>query len=756
MKITCIGGGPASLYFSILAKKAHPDWDIQVFERNPPNMTWGFGVVFSDETMEGFRADDEETYRQITDAFVHWDDIEVFFKGRHFRSTGHGFAGMQRLRLLQIMEARAREVGVIVEHNAEITDVEALRRDCDLLVAGDGINSIVRTAHEDAFGTELVWRPNKFVWLGTTKAFDTFTFYFNRNEHGLWRAHCYQYMPGTATFIVETTEDAWRRAGLDTATEADTIAYCSQVFAEELGADTLVTNNSVWRTFPRVRNRRYFHENMVLVGDALHTAHFSIGSGTKLAMEDGVALSAALNAHPGDVPAALAAYQTAREPVVDSLQRAAQVSMEWFEETERYYDALAPEQFAHSLLTRSMRITHDNLKVRDPDFGARFEAWFSAKAHAEADVAPRHADIVPPPLFTPYRLRDLVLENRVVVSPMCMYSAVDGVVNDWHLVHLGSRAVGGAGLIFSEMTAISPDARISKSDAGIWNDEQVAAWKRITDFIHTHSVGKTCLQLGHAGRKGSTHAPWEGGGMDHALDDDNWEVLAPSCLPYADYACVPREITRGDMDALLDDYASATRNALAAGFDMVEVHMAHGYLLSTFLSPITNQRTDDYGGSIENRMRFPMEVFEAVRAAWPRDKPISVRISATDWVDGGFSHDDGVALAKALKAAGCDILDVSAGQVVKDQKPVYGRLFQTPFSARLRLDAGMPTITVGNIQSFADANTIIAAGRADLCALARMHLADPYWTLHAGYEYGYPVEVPPQYASVARYTPRWS
>lgn len=753
MKITCVGGGPASLYFSILAKKAHPDWDIRVYERNPPNMTWGFGVVFSDETMEGFRADDEETYRAITDSFVHWDDIEVFFKGHHMRSTGHGFAGMQRLRLLQIMEARARALGVVVEHDAEQRDVEALRADCDLLVAGDGINSIVRTAYEAEFGTDIAWRPNKFVWLGTTKAFDTFTFYFNRNEHGLWRAHCYQYMPGTATFIVETTEDAWRAAGLENATEDQTLAYCSRVFAEELGPDRLISNNSLWRTFPRVCNARYFHGSMVLVGDALHTAHFSIGSGTKLAMEDGVALAAALNAHPGDIPAALAAYQAAREPVVDSLQRAAQVSMEWFEETERYYDALAPEQFAHSLLTRSMRITHDNLKLRDPAYAAGFEAWYSAKAHSEAG---RPAPVVaPPPLFTPYRLRGMVLENRAVVSPMCMYSATDGVVNDWHLVHLGSRAIGGAGLIFAEMTAISPDARISPKDAGIWSAEQVAAWRRITDFVHTHSKGRICLQLGHAGRKGSTHAPWEGPGADHALDEDNWEVLAPSPIAYAAYARMPREISREDMDVILDDYAAATRNALDAGFDMIEVHMAHGYLLSTFLSPLTNRRSDDYGGPIDNRMRFPMEVFETVRAIWPQDRPISARISASDWLDGGFSHDDGVALAKALKAAGCDILDVSAGQVVKEQKPLYGRLFQTPFSARLRLDAGMPTITVGNVQSFADANTILAAGRADLCALARMHLADPYWTLHAAYEYGQPAPLPPQYAAVRRYTPRW-
>ncbi|MCP5368784.1 MAG: bifunctional salicylyl-CoA 5-hydroxylase/oxidoreductase [Hyphomicrobiales bacterium] len=752
MKIVCIGGGPASLYFSLLAKKAHPDWDVTIYERNPADVTWGFGVVFSDETMDGFKDADEPTYTAITDSFVHWDDIDIYFKGEKITSGGHGFAGMQRLRLLQIIEARARELGVVIEHDREITSMDQIP-EADLIVAGDGIASFIRDAHADAFETDVVMRPNKFVWLGTTKKFDAFTFYFNEDRHGLWRAHCYQYMPGTSTFIVECTEDTWRHAGLDTATEADTLAYCEKVFAEELGEDRLVSNNSVWRTFPRVKNGKYFHDNIVLLGDALHTAHFSIGSGTKLAMEDAIALSDALNAHAA-LPDALAAFQAERQPVVDSLQRAAQVSMEWFEEVERYHRTLEPMQFAYSLLTRSLRINHDNLRLRDPGYIDRVEHWYAERAFAAAGRAKPTINKTPPPIFTPFRLRDMTLENRIVLSPMCMYSATEGLVNDWHLVHLGSRAVGGAGLIYTEMTAVSAEARITPGCAGIYSDEHVTAWRRINDFIHANSVAKTCMQLGHSGRKGSTKLLWEG--ADRPLDSGNWEVMAPSPEPYAEGCHVPREMHRSDMEAVIEDYVAAARRADAAGFDMLEVHFAHGYLLSTFLSPLTNFRGDAFGGPIENRMRFPMEVFEAVRAAWPAGKPMAVRISATDWKEGGFSHTDGLALVEALEAAGCDIIDVSAGQVVSDQRPRYGRLFQTPFSTRLRLDTGMATMTVGNIQSFGDANAIIAGGRADLCVLARMHLADPYWTRHAAYEYDWPMPWPPQYQSVQVYTPRWS
>ncbi|KPK07066.1 MAG: salicylyl-CoA 5-hydroxylase [Betaproteobacteria bacterium SG8_39] len=752
MKIRCIGGGPAALYFSLLVKKAHPDWDVQIFERNPANVTWGFGVVFSDETMESFREADAPSFRAITDAFVHWDDIHIFFKGEKFVSTGHGFAGMQRLRLLQIIEARARELGVGITHDADVTGLETYR-DADLIVAADGINSFIRRQHADAFGADVVMRPNKFVWLGSDKRFDAFTFYFNRNAHGLWRAHCYQYMPGTSTFIVECTEATWQRAGLADASEADTIAYCENVFAGELDGAKLVSNMSLWRNFPRVRNRRYFHENIVLLGDALHTAHFSIGSGTKLAMEDGIALANALE-RSATLAQALAAFQAEREPVVDSLQRAAQVSMEWFEETERYAERMAPRQFAYALLTRSLRINHDNLRRRDPVFVEQADTWVAEQAFA-AVGRPRPEGKAPPPIFTPYRLRGLTLENRIVVSPMCQYSAVDGVVGDWHLVHLGSRAIGGAGLVLTEMTCVGPQARITPGCAGIWNDAQVAAWRRIVDFIHGHSQAKVGLQIGHAGRKGSTKLLWEG--VDQPLAEGNWEVIAPSAIPYQAFCHRPREMTRADMDAVVADHAAAARRAAAAGFDLLELHMAHGYLLSTFLSPLTNRRGDAYGGAIENRLRFPLEVFAAVRAAWPQDKPMSARISATDWKAGGFSDADGDALVAALKDAGCDIVDVSTGQVVGDQEPQYGRLWQLPFSTRLRLEGGMPTMAIGNIQSFGDANAIIAGGRADLCVLARMHLADPYWTRHAAYEYGWPLPWPNPYQSVSLpYTPRWS
>jgi len=752
MKIRCIGGGPAALYFSLLVKKAHPDWDVRLFERNPANVTWGFGVVFSDETMDGFREADEPSYREIIDAFVHWDDIHIFFGGEKFVSTGHGFAGMQRLRLLQIIEARARALGVEIRHDADITRLDDYR-DADLIVAADGINSFIRRQYADAFGADVVLRPNKFVWLGSTKRFDAFTFYFNRNAHGLWRAHCYQYMPGSSTFIVECTEQTWQRAGLEGASEADTIAYCERLFEKELDGAKLISNMSLWRNFPRVRNRKYFHDNIVLLGDALHTAHFSIGSGTKLAMEDGIALANALE-REASLGAALAAYQAEREPVVDSLQRAAQVSMEWFEETERYAERMAPLQFAYSLLTRSLRINHDNLRRRDPAFVDRVEAWVAERAYAAAGMA-RPAGRMPPPIFTPLRLRDLTLDNRVVVSPMCQYSAVDGLVGDWHLVHLGSRAVGGAGLVMSEMTCVGPEARITPGCAGIWNDAQTSAWRRIVDFIHAHSRAKVGLQIGHAGRKGSTKLLWEG--VDEPLPEGNWEVIAPSAIPYKAFCHRPREMTRADMDAVVAAHAAAARRGEAAGFDLLELHMAHGYLLSTFLSPLTNRRSDEYGGSIENRMRFPLEVFAAVRAAWPREKPVSVRISATDWKAGGFSAADGIALVVALKKAGCDIVDVSTGQVVGDQQPQYGRLWQLPFSTWLRLEAGLPTMAIGNIQSFGDANAIIAGGRADLCVLARMHLADPYWTRHAAYEYGWPLAWPQQYESVdLPYTPRWS
>ncbi|MCZ6604940.1 MAG: FAD-dependent monooxygenase [Alphaproteobacteria bacterium] len=751
MKIVCIGGGPASLYFSLLAKKRHPDWTIEIYEQNPADVTWGFGVVFSDDTMDGFSGADEQTYREITESFVHWDDIDVFFKDTKLTTTGHGFAGMSRLKLLQVLEARASGLGVEITHDIIVKDLDQFA-DADLILASDGLNSFVRNGMEEEFGTQIMTRPNKFVWLGSPKTFDAFTFYFNVNEHGLWRGHCYQYMEGASTFIIECTDETWRSAGLENVTEEETIAFCEKLYEKELAGEKLISNNSVWRNFPHISNKRYYHDNIVLIGDALHTAHFSIGSGTKLAMEDAVSLIDALDAED-DLPSALAAFQVEREPAVASLQRSAITSMEWFEETERYHDRLDPMQFNYSLLTRSLRINHDNLKLRDPNFVEQMEGWYSENAFAAAGIPPT-ANRVPPPIFTPFKLRDLIIPNRVVVSAMCMYSANEGSVTDWHLVHLGSRAMGGAGMVYTEATGVSAKARISPGCAGLYSDDNVAAWRRITDYVHDATPAKMCMQLNHAGRKASTKLLWEG--MDEPLDEGNWEVIAPSPIPYDTFCHVPREMNRDDMDQVRDDFVAATRRAVDAGFDMLEIHFAHGYLLNTFLSPLTNSRKDEYGGSIENRVRYPMEVFRAVRAAWPDERPISVRISATDWKEDGFSHEDGLVLLGVLKEAGCDIVDVSAGQVVSDQQPVYGRLFQTPFSTKLRLDTGMSTMTVGNIQSFGDANAILASGRADLCVLARMHLADPYWTRHAAYEYEWPLEWPNQYKSVEVYTPRWS
>ena len=752
MKISCIGGGPASLYFSILAKKENPSWDISVYEQNPDNVTFGFGVVFSDETMENFKDADIESYKAITNSFVHWDDIDVFHKGHQIRSRGHGFAGMQRLKLLQILEARARELGVTIIHDIIVKDLSDYQ-DSDLILASDGIASSIRGKYSEEFGADVVMRPNKFTWLGSTKAFDTFTFYFNEYEGGLWRAHCYQYMPGRSTFIVETTEDTWRRSGLETASEDDTVDYIGRVFEKELGNDTLITNNSIWRTFPRVKNKNYFHKNIVLMGDALHTAHFSIGSGTKLAMEDAVTLFEAVNENNHDLNAALTAFQEKREPIVNALQRAAQVSMEWFENVERYHDIMEPMQFSYSLLTRSLRINHQNFGLRDLELLNQVDTWVADKASEQTGI-PKEKETVPP-IFTPFKLRDMVIPNRIAVSPMCMYSADDGLVGDWHLVHLGSRAAGGAGLIMTESTAVSKEGRITPGCAGMYNDNHCAAWARIVDYTHQHSDAKIGIQLSHAGRKASTKLQWEGG-EQAPLQEGAWPTMAASAIPYSKNNPVPKEMDRQDMDLVREQFVAATLKAEKAGFDMIELHCAHGYLLNTFLSPKTNKRSDEYGGSIENRLRYPVEIFKAIRQIWPETKPISVRISATDWVEGGVEMNDILDTAKTFKSLGCDILDVSSGQVVSDENPEYGRLFQLPFSDQIRMEANIPTMTVGNIQSYADANSIIASGRGDICVIARMHLFDPYWTRHAANSLNYDLKMPNQYKSVQKYTPRWT
>ena len=731
LRIACLGGGPGGLYAAILLKKLDPRHAVTVYERNAPGVTFGFGVVFSAETLGNLEEADPESFASIQAAFRYWDDIDTYVDEAKVTSTGHGFCGCARGTLLRILEDRASELGVELCFEHEVKSVAELS-DFDLIVAADGANSAVRAAYAEHLKPEIDLRDNRFTWLGTTRPMDSFVFIFRRTEHGLFMAHAYPYEDGLGTFIVECSDATWRAAGMDRATEAETVAFSQHIFADWLDGHSLLSNRSIWRKFPTVRCGTWHHKNVVVIGDAAHTAHYSVGSGTKLAMEDAIELAEAFQtAGTGDVPAALETYERARWVDVAKVQKAAQTSLEWFESADRYL-IQDPVLFTFNLLTRSKRITFDNLALRDPDFIARVR-----EAFAESVGMPLGSDgTAPPPMFAPFELRGLPLVNRIVVSPMCQYVARDGVPDEWQLVHLGSRAVGGAGLIFTEMTDVSPDARISPGCAGIWNDEQQAAWARIVDFVHTHSQAKIAMQLGHAGRKGATCVPWEGGD-NQPLPDGEWEIIAPSPLPYYEHSRTPRAMDRSDMDRVISDHAAAARRADAAGFDLLEIHMAHGYLLASFISPLTNLRDDGYGGPVEGRMRFPLEVFDAVRAAWPADKPISVRISATDWAPGGTTGDDAVAIARMLKDHGCDVIDVSAGQTVPFATPNYGRMFQVPWSDRIRHEVGIPTISVGAIEDADHANTVLAAGRADLTALARPHLFDPYLTLHEAARYEY-------------------
>jgi len=751
VKVRVIGGGPAGLFAALLLKRQDPKHDVHVYERNRLEETFGFGVVFSDAAEQALAARDPEITEAMATLSHRWDSIEIHHAGTRFTSTGHAFSGLSRKTLLRVLADRCGALGVGLCFQRDVQDPAAVIAEADLVIAADGANSVVRERYREEFRPSVEVRPNKFVWLGSSKPFPAFTFYFKTDRHGLWRVHAYQYEPGFSTFIVEAREETWRGAGMDRAGEAQTIAFCERLFQEELQGHRLVSNRSIWRSFPTIRNERWHHGNIVLVGDAAHTAHFSVGSGTKLAMEDAVALTEALSRDHG-LETALQAYEEARRPPVESLQRAAQASLQWFEDTERYVK-LPPIQFAFALLTRSLRVTHENLKARDPAFVAKVDTWFAEEAAKRSGVR-LSLSPPPPPMFTPFRLRDLTLMNRVVVSPMCQYSAGDGTPGDWHLVHLGARAMGGAGLVFAEMTNVSAEARISPGCTGLYKPEHAAAWKRIVEFVHGNSAAKIAIQLGHAGRKGSTRLSWDGD--SEPLPSGNWPILGPSAIPYYPHSQVPKEMTRVDMDAAIRDYVRAAKLALEAGFDLLEIHMAHGYLLASFISPVTNTRRDEYGGALENRMRFPLEVFDAVRAAWPQEKPMSVRISATDWVPGGMEPADSVEVARMLKAHQCDIVDVSAGQTVPDQKPVYGRLFQTPFADRIRHEVGIATMAVGNISSYADVNTILASGRADLCLLARAHLWDPYWTRHAAHELGYKLEWPDPYESLDTYKPRFT
>ena len=754
MKVHVVGGGPAGLYFAILMKKAWPQRQITVFERNRPDDTFGFGVVFSDQTLDTFEAYDRESYRAIIGHFAYWDDIEIHFRGTTHRVGGNGFCGCSRADLLKILGRRARSLGIEIKYQAEVSPTDPKIRGADLVVVADGINSRLRETYANRFKPTVDLRPNFFTWMGTTRPFDAFTFFFRETEHGIFIAHCYQYEQNRSTWITETDPETFARAGLDKLDEAGSAKFVENLFKEELKGHPLITNRSIWRNFPTIRCERWVADNMVLIGDAKATAHFSIGSGTKLAMEDGIALFEAFRATGGrDVASALAHFETKRREEVEKTQHSADVSLVWFEHVKRFWH-MDPTRFAFGLMTRSKAITYDNLALRAPAFVQEADRVVEREAKALGFDAPEgkpgakkgsNVGVKPrAPMFQPFRLRSMPLENRVVVSPMCQYSSQDGLPSDWHLVHYGSRAIGGAGLMFTEMTDVSKDARISPGCAGMYNDAQEAAWKRIVDFVHAQSKTKFCLQLGHAGRKGATKLMWEG--IDQPLEQGAWPIISASPLPYYPHSVVPREMTRADMDQVVADFVGAVKRADRAGFDMIEMHAAHGYLLASFISPLTNHRTDDYGGALENRMRFPLEVFRAMRQVWPDEKPMSVRISATDWADGGVTGDDAVEIARLFAEAGCDLIDVSTGQTVADAEPVFGRMFQTPFSDQIRNEAGLATMCVGAITSADQVNTIIAAGRSDLVALARPHLVDPYFTMRAAAWYDAPaIHCPPQY-----------
>lgn len=754
MRIVCVGGGPAGLYFALLMKKLHPEHDVTVVERNRPYDTFGWGVVFSDQTMASMQVWDKESADEIQQAFNHWDDIEVLFKGTRQRTTGHGFVGIGRKKLLNILQARCEALGVELTFETEVeSDLEY--PDADLLIVSDGLNSKIRNKYAEIFEPDMAVRPNRYIWLGTNKLFDAFTFDFRKTDHGWFQAHIYKFDENTSTFIVETTEEAYQAHGLGQMDQQQSIDFCQELFAETLKGSELMTNarhmrGSAWLNFTRLICGKWSHFNgnshVVLMGDAAHTAHFAIGSGTKLAIDDAIELANQFNkaGHGKDsIPDVLTVYEDIRRVDVARIQNAARNAMEWFEVVgQRYADTLPPEQFMYSMLTRSQRISHENLRLRDKDWLEGYEHWFAQLSGLEVKDNERCL----PPMFTPYTLRGTTLANRIVVSPMGMYSATDGFIDDFHMVHLGARAMGGAGLVFAEMAGVSPDARITPGCLGLWNDEQIAGWKRFVDFAHAYSAAKVGIQIGHAGRKGATKRAWDG--IDQPLEEGAWPLFSASALPYLKHSVVPKAMDRADMDRVKADFVAATKRAAKTGADWLELHCAHGYLLSSFLSPLTNVRTDEYGGSHKNMARYPLEVFAAVRQAWPENKPISVRLSCHDWTEGGNTPEDAAIYAQMFKDAGADLIDCSSGQVSKEEKPVYGRLFQTPFSDKIRNEIGIPTIAVGAISEADHANSIISAGRADLCAVARPHLADPSWVLHEAAKIGLKsIAWPKQYRS---------
>ena len=725
MRIACLGAGPAGLYFAISMKLRYAGHDITVVERNRPDDTFGWGVVLSDETLDNLHANDPVSAATIRDHFAYWDDIALLHKGQRTVSTGHGFCGIGRRRLLMILTERARDLGIDLQFETDIPATADLMRDYDVVVAADGLNSRTRTEFADAFKPDIDTRRCPFVWLGTHQKFDdAFTFIFEETDKGWVWAHAYQFDDDTATFIVECNRHTFDAYGFGEMSQQDCTRVCEGIFKDHLGGHRLMTNanhirGSAWIQFPRVLCEKWSHENVVLLGDASATAHFSIGSGTKLAMESAIALAADLS-ETDDLPKAFTTYEEKRRLEVLRLQSAARNSVEWFEHVERYLK-LDPVQLNYSLLTRSQRISHENLRTRDPKWLGSAERWFMDQAGATGPVCP--------PMLVPYQLRQMSLANRIVVSPMAQYKAVDGCPTDWHLIHYGERAKGGAGLVFTEMTCVSPEGRITPGCPGLYTPDHQAAWARLTRFVHSETDAKICCQIGHSGRKGSTNIGWEG--MDQPLADGNWPLVSASAIPWSPDNATPRAATMADLSAIKAQFVEAAAMADRAGFDMIELHAAHGYLLASFISPVTNTRTDDYGGSLASRLRYPLDVFTAMRAVWPDHKPMSVRISANDWMGAdGITPADAVIIARTFADAGADLIDVSAGQTAPEAQPIYGRMFQTPFSDRIRNEAGLATMAVGNIFEPDHANSILMAGRADLVAIGRPHLADPYWTLH--------------------------